>query len=89
MFGCKARVGLASVGIPINEICNLNMEEDIEKIMIQPENNEDNEIRDDNNEIRDEKCLGMLKHLLFQKVFMFLKTLFYSSFELLKKQRFY
>lgn len=63
MFGCKARVGLASVGIPINEICNLNMEEDIEKIMIQPENNEDNEIKNDNienNEIRDEKCLGML-----------------------------
>lgn len=59
----KTRVGLASVGIPINEICNLNMEEDIEKIMIQPENNEDNEIKDDNienNEIRDEKCLGML-----------------------------
>ncbi|XP_022175233.1 KRAB-A domain-containing protein 2-like [Myzus persicae] len=60
MFGCKARVGLASVGIPIKEICNLNTEADIEKIMIQPENNEDNEIKDDNienNEIRDEKCL--------------------------------
>ncbi|XP_025413283.1 KRAB-A domain-containing protein 2-like [Sipha flava] len=63
MFGCKARVGLASVGILVNEICNLSMEEDIEKIMLQPENNEDNEIRDkksENNEIRDEKCLGLL-----------------------------
>ncbi|CAI6354190.1 unnamed protein product [Macrosiphum euphorbiae] len=60
MFGCKARVGLASVGIPVNELCNLSMEEDIEKIMLQPENNEDNEIRDENsenNEIGDEKCL--------------------------------
>lgn len=63
MFGCKSRVGLASVGIPVNEICNLSMEEDIEKIMLQPENNEDNEVRDENNgnnEIRDEKCLGLL-----------------------------
>lgn len=50
MFGCKARVGLASVGIPVNELCNLSMEEDIEKIMLQPENNEDNEIRDENSE---------------------------------------
>ena len=60
--------GLASVGIPIKEICNLNTEADIEKIMIQPENNEDNEIKDDNienNEIRDEKCLGMLIFLKF------------------------
>ncbi|KAL4127548.1 hypothetical protein QTP88_011715 [Uroleucon formosanum] len=60
MFGCKARVGLAPVGIPVNELCNLSMEEDIEKIMLQPENNEDNEIRDENsenNEIGDEKCL--------------------------------
>jgi len=60
---CKARVGLASVGILVDELCNLSMEEDIEKIMLQPENNEDNEIRDENsenNKIGDEKCLGLL-----------------------------
>ena len=57
MFGCKARIGLASVGIPVNEIYNLSMEEDIEKIILQPENNEDNEIR--------EKCLGLLIFLKF------------------------
>ncbi|CAI6357050.1 unnamed protein product [Macrosiphum euphorbiae] len=56
MFGCKARVGLASVGIPVNELCNLSMEEDIEKIMLQPENNEDNEIRDENSENKEMSC---------------------------------
>jgi hypothetical protein len=63
MFGCKARVGLASVGIPVNEICNYSVEEDIEKIMLQPENNEDNEIRD-------EKCIGLLK--FFFKIINFI-----------------
>jgi hypothetical protein len=53
LFGCKARVGLASVGIPVNEIFNFSMVEHIEKIILQPENNEVNEIRD-------EKCLGLL-----------------------------
>lgn len=47
IFGCKPRVGLASIGISVNEICNLSKEEDIVKIMQQPENNEDNEIRED------------------------------------------
>lgn len=50
MFGCKARVGLSSVGILVNEIYNISMEEDIEIIMLQPKNNEDNEIIDENND---------------------------------------
>jgi hypothetical protein len=52
MFGCKARVGLASVGIPVNNIFNLSMEEDIKK------NNANK--NSENNKIRDEKCLGLL-----------------------------
>lgn len=33
MFGCPARVGLASIGIPLNEIESLCTEEDIESIL--------------------------------------------------------
>jgi hypothetical protein len=46
-LGAKQELGLVSVGVPVNEICNFSMEEDIEKIMLQPKNNEDNEIRDE------------------------------------------
>lgn len=39
MFGCPARVGLASIGIPTNEIKCLYTEEDIELIL--PQNSEE------------------------------------------------
>jgi len=39
MFGCPARVGLASIGIPINEIECLCTEEDIESIL--PQNSDE------------------------------------------------
>ena len=32
MFGCPVRLGVASVGFPLNEPANLNKEEDIEDI---------------------------------------------------------
>lgn len=32
MFGCPVRLGVASVGFPLNETTNLNQEEDIEEI---------------------------------------------------------
>lgn len=44
MFGYKARVGLKSINTPVNEICNLSSEEDIEEIMPHPENRGDYEI---------------------------------------------
>ncbi|XP_022171954.1 uncharacterized protein LOC111034860 [Myzus persicae] len=34
MFGCPVRLGVASVGFPLNETTNLNQEEDIEEIDI-------------------------------------------------------
>jgi len=33
MFGCPVRLGVASVGFPLNEPANLNKEEDIDKII--------------------------------------------------------
>jgi len=47
MFGCSARVGLASIGIPFDEITYLNSEEDVEDLFNQDKNNlEDKELSD-------------------------------------------
>lgn len=42
MFGCTARIGLASIGVPATEIPNLNTEEDVEIIMQQSKENNAN-----------------------------------------------
>lgn len=42
MFGCTARIGLASIGVPITEIPNLKTEEDVEIIMQQSKENNAN-----------------------------------------------
>jgi len=41
MFGCPARVGLASIGIPLNEIERLCTEEDIESILPETQNSDE------------------------------------------------
>jgi len=50
MFGCPAKIGLASINIPHNEISKLESEEDIENIFKnQNENTEELEVEGEGN----------------------------------------
>lgn len=42
MYGCPARIGLVSIGIPLNEIEKLWTEEDIESILPGTQNSDEN-----------------------------------------------
>lgn len=50
MFGCPAKIGLASTNIPYNEISKLESEEDVENIFKnQNENTEELEVEGEGN----------------------------------------